>query len=158
MLVQDLMTFLLYLNGITHNDPVVRQYGEATINDNGKRLSDFCENSSLKIMNGYFPHKDIHKYTWIQPTKGLRSIIDYVIQKRNSTLRTIDVRVYRSAECGSDHHMVVAKVAINYRITNTAIQPEEREQLNLDSRNYNLRSLPQDSVKLLYKIRVAGKL
>ena len=99
----------------------MRQYGEATINDNGKR--HFCENSSQKIMNGYFPHKDIHKYTWIQLTKGLHSKTDYIIQKRNSTLRTIDVRVYRSAECGSDHHMVVAKVAINYRITNTAIPP-----------------------------------
>ena len=109
-------------------------------------------------MNNNFTHKDIHKYTWIQPTKGLRSIINYVTQKRDSALTTIDVRLYRSAKCGSDHHMVVAKVAINYRITNTAIQPEEREQLNLDARKYNLQSIQQDSVKFLYKIRVAAKL
>ncbi|XP_044762035.1 craniofacial development protein 2-like [Coccinella septempunctata] len=89
------------------NGRMVGQYGETALNGNGQRLISFCQSSSLKIMNGYFAHKDIHRFTWIQATRGLRSIIDYVLQKQNSALKTMDVRVYRSAECGSDHHMVV---------------------------------------------------
>lgn len=132
------------LNGRTgreNDDPVVGRYGEIVLNNNGQRLRSFCQSSSLKIMNGYFPHKDIHKFTWIQPTKGLRSIIDYVIQKQNSTLKTIDVRVYRSAECGSDHHMLVAKIFVNYRKTNTTTELKKREELDsAEDRRYNLRS------------------
>ncbi|KAK4883377.1 hypothetical protein RN001_006696 [Aquatica leii] len=69
--------------GKKNNDLVVGRYGENRINDNGQRLIDVCKGSSLRIMNGFFPHKDIHKYTWIQPTKQLQSIIDYFIQRKN---------------------------------------------------------------------------
>ncbi|KAK4877536.1 hypothetical protein RN001_010042 [Aquatica leii] len=101
--------------GKKNNDLVVGRYGENRINDNGQRLIDVCKGSSLRIMNGFFPHKDIHKYTWIQPTKQLQSIIDYFIQRQTSRLKTTDVRVLRGAECGSDHHMILAKVVINFK-------------------------------------------
>ncbi|XP_030766577.1 craniofacial development protein 2-like [Sitophilus oryzae] len=94
--------------GTETNSPVVGQYGERSTNDNGLRLRGMCESLNLKIMNGFFPHRDIHKLTWTQPTRQLRSIIDYLIQRQNSKLKTIDVRAYRGAECGSDHHLVVS--------------------------------------------------
>jgi hypothetical protein len=51
--------------------------GEATINSNGKKLTDFCTFNSLKVMNTLSKHKDIHKYTW--SARGLKFIIDYCI-------------------------------------------------------------------------------
>ncbi|XP_030766580.1 craniofacial development protein 2-like [Sitophilus oryzae] len=62
--------------GTETNSPVVGQYGERTINNNDLRLRGMCESLNLKIMNGFFPHRDIHKFTWTQPTRQLRSIID----------------------------------------------------------------------------------
>ena len=77
---------------------IVGQYGEDVTNDNGLRLIETCEECSLKIMNGFFPHKSIHKYTWVQPTRNLRSVIDYFILKQNSKIKTLDVVVKRGAE------------------------------------------------------------
>ena len=54
------------LNGRTgreDNNSVVGKYGESATNDNGMRLRSWCETMSLKMMNGYFPYKDIHKFT-----------------------------------------------------------------------------------------------
>lgn len=61
-----------------HNH-IVEKYDELTTNENGLRLRNLCQNMPFIIMNGFFPHKDLHEYTWIQPTIGLRSIFDYII-------------------------------------------------------------------------------
>ena len=47
---------------------VVGPFGEEIINDNGDKLKDICEKKSLKILNGYFKHNRIHRYTWHQDT------------------------------------------------------------------------------------------
>jgi hypothetical protein len=47
-------------------DPVVGNFGEDIVNDNGERLIELCAQTSLKIWNGFFNHKNIHKYTWEQ--------------------------------------------------------------------------------------------
>lgn len=59
------------------NSTVVGPFGEDNINDNGERLIDICEQNSLKILNGFFQHKEIHKYTWHKDSLQLKSIIDY---------------------------------------------------------------------------------
>jgi hypothetical protein len=38
--------------------------------------------------------KNIHKYTWEQHTKDLKTIIDYIITKQDLKLKIQDVRVY----------------------------------------------------------------
>jgi len=48
------------------NNQVVGLYGETRINDNGEHLIDLCESHILRITNGYFKHKRIHKYMWEQ--------------------------------------------------------------------------------------------
>ncbi|KAK4873279.1 hypothetical protein RN001_015308 [Aquatica leii] len=41
----------------------VGRYGEDSTNDNGERLISMSEQYDLKIWNGFFQHKEIHKYT-----------------------------------------------------------------------------------------------
>jgi len=45
-------------------------------------ICDFCESYNLRITNGYIKHKMIHKYTWEQHTRELKSVIDYIIVKQ----------------------------------------------------------------------------
>lgn len=85
---------------------VVGKFGERELNDNGGRLIEICEQFSLKITNTFFQHRDIHKYTWQQDTRQLKSIIDYIITKQTSTFMVNNVRVYRGAICGSDHYLL----------------------------------------------------
>jgi exonuclease III len=44
-------------------DLVMGNHGHDHINENGVRLLELCEQFSLKIMLGYFAHKNIHKFT-----------------------------------------------------------------------------------------------
>jgi len=61
--------------GTKVNNQAVGLYGETRLNDNGESLVDLCESRNLKITNGYFKHKMIHKYMWEQNTRKLKSII-----------------------------------------------------------------------------------
>jgi hypothetical protein len=72
------------MNGRTGSktrDTVVGNFGEDMVSDNGERLIELCTQISLKIWNGFYNHKNIHKYTWEQHTKNLKTIIDYIITK-----------------------------------------------------------------------------
>ena len=79
-------------------------FGEEVINDNGDRLIDVCERTSLKTLNGYFKHKKIHQYTWHQDTLELKSIIDYIVAGQNSDLKYQDVRVFRGMTDRSNYN------------------------------------------------------
>jgi len=57
----------------------------------------------------------IHKYTWEQHTRKLKSIIDYIIVKQKSKFQIHDVRVQRGINCGSDHYVVRTKVYLPIR-------------------------------------------
>ncbi|XP_044757060.1 uncharacterized protein LOC123315437 [Coccinella septempunctata] len=143
--------------GSKDNDTIVGKYGEQITNTNGQRLVDLCHGLSLKIMNGFFPHKNIHKFTWTQPTRKLSSIIDYIIMKQRSRINNLDVRVYRGSECGSDHHLVVTRLEINYR-RKISRGEDEGNNYTLVERKYNLDSFRDESTQFLYKLRLATKL
>lgn len=101
--------FNAHTGSSVYND-VVGPYGEQTLNNNGSRLVEICQQNLLKILNGFYQHKAIHKFTCIQPTLQLKSIIDYIIIKQKTKLKCHDVRVLRGAECGTDHYLVRAKI------------------------------------------------
>ncbi|XP_045480900.1 uncharacterized protein LOC123685288 [Harmonia axyridis] len=139
--------------GRRHNDDIVGPYGGDVTNDNGTRLITLCDQNKLKITNGFFQHKDIHKYTRKQKTRNLRSIIDYAIIRQKSSLDIQDVKVYRSATCGSDHHLF--RVGIRR-------QHGKKHQVEsirtAEEKRYYLMSLEQESAKKLYKQRLDEKL
>lgn len=84
------------------------------MDDNGMRLIDLCESMPLKILNGFFSHEKIHKFTWTKQTKRLKSIIDSLILRKNSKLNNKEVMVFRGSEYGTDHQLLIAKVVNNY--------------------------------------------
>jgi hypothetical protein len=48
-------------------------------NDNGTRLIDFAISRNMVISSVRFPHKDIHKETWISPDGHTKNWIDHVL-------------------------------------------------------------------------------
>jgi hypothetical protein len=79
--------------GTIVNNQVVGQYGDTRINDIEEGLIHLCESHNLKITDGSFKHKMIHKYMWEQNTRNFKSIIDYIIVKQKSKFQILDVRV-----------------------------------------------------------------
>jgi len=71
---------------------IVGTNGEATLNSNSRKLIDFCTFNNLKIMNTFFKHKEIHKFTW--EARGYKSINDYFITNMKTSTVIQDIRVY----------------------------------------------------------------
>ena len=136
-------------------------FGVVVINDNDDKLIDICEQSSLKILNGYFKHKRIHQYTWHQDTHELRFIIDYIIARQNSGLKFQDIKVFRGMTVGSDHYLVKAIILFSYGKNNVNESRENITECALELLQlplYNIDSLRDESTSFLYRKRLDKKL
>ena len=123
--------------------------GEDILNNNGNKLIDFSTFNQLKIMNTYFRHKNIHKYTW--EARGQKSIIDYCISNFKMAKIIQNIRVYRGIELNTDHYLLGVKVEFPPRWLNKksknqiATKPDEFYKTNL---------LNDESTKWLYEQRI----
>ncbi|KAK4883306.1 hypothetical protein RN001_006625 [Aquatica leii] len=108
-------------------NPLIGRFGENVRNDIGQRLINICEEYEMRISNTFFEHKDIHKYTWYQHTRDIKSIIDYFVIKQKTRLKVLDVRVKRRYDCGLDHHLLTSTVYLPYRRSNN--NREENENI-----------------------------
>ena len=84
----------------------------ARSNDNGVRMQTFAMQQGLIIGSTCFPHKNIHKGTWISPDGNTINQIDHVLINRKFRSALQDARSYRGADCDSDHLLVIAKIKI----------------------------------------------
>ena len=82
-------------------------------NTNGDKLRQFCLLNDLVIQGTRFPHREIHKGTWVHPASKVRHQIDHIITNRRFRSAIEDVRVCRGAYIGSDHLMVLAKAKLH---------------------------------------------
>jgi endonuclease/exonuclease/phosphatase family metal-dependent hydrolase len=79
-------------------------------NDNGNRLVNFATSKNLRVKITMFPHSNIHKYTWTSPDGKTHNQIYRILVDRRRHSNVLDVRLFRAADCNSDHYLVVAKV------------------------------------------------
>ena len=67
--------------------------GEDTRNENGKKMLDFCITNNILIGNTFFPHKNIHKFTYKAGGTGITTIIDYITYTTETRYNILDVKV-----------------------------------------------------------------
>ncbi|KAK7873794.1 hypothetical protein R5R35_005779 [Gryllus longicercus] len=137
---------------------VVGQYGEESINDNGKRLINLCKEHALCVGNTLFRPKNIHKYTRIEPVRNIQSVIDLVVVKNERRVNLNDMRVYRQPECGTDHHMVVSKHVFPFRNKRRCTEKDTDFLIEENNVNFKTDLLKQYSVEMLYQNRIKNKL
>ena len=73
-------------------DSILDSHGEATKNDSGERLMQFCAMNELLVTNTLYQHKDIHKYTWECPGRQLKSLIEYILVRKDVRSLVHDVK------------------------------------------------------------------
>ena len=95
-------------------------HGLGVINDNGERFADLCANNQLVIGGSIFPHKRIHKATWISPDHVTENQIDHICISRKFRRAWQDVRVRRGADVPSDHHLLLTTVRLRLKKNITA--------------------------------------
>jgi len=55
---------------------VIGRHGVPGLNE--RCLLQLCCSNGLRIMNTFFQHKDVYKYTWYRPSMEQKSIIDFL--------------------------------------------------------------------------------
>uniref|UniRef100_A0A8D8Q0R7 Craniofacial development protein 2 n=1 Tax=Cacopsylla melanoneura TaxID=428564 RepID=A0A8D8Q0R7_9HEMI len=91
--------------------PALGNYSlHACSNDNGVRLLEFALSKNMLVKSTMFPHRRIHKGTWISPDGRTINQIDHVLVDKRWQSNILDVRTYRDADVDSDHMLVIVKL------------------------------------------------
>ena len=99
----------------TGYEEIMGKQGMGEMNDNGERFADLCATTNLAIGGSFFPHKNIHKATWVSPDHRTENQIDHVCIGKKFRRSLQDVRVKRGADVASDHHLVVARLKLKLK-------------------------------------------
>lgn len=130
-------------------DGIKQRFNEDVTNCNGESLTMFCAQNNLRINNTYFPQKPRHKYTWSN-TQNNKSTLDYIISNQQIHPTQIkDVRALTSANIGSDHNMVLARIEIK-------MKTKKRRETN-PIQKLNIEKLEDATAKWLYEQRLRYK-
>jgi hypothetical protein len=81
-----------------------------TSNDDGLKVVNFATSETLVVKNTMFTHRKFHKYIWTSPEGNTHNEIDHVLIDRRRHSNILYIRYFRSADCDTDHYLVVAKV------------------------------------------------
>ena len=99
----------------TNYERVMGKHGLGVRNGNGEKLCDMCDMNELFAKGTLFPHKIIHKATWISPDGRTRNQIDHVLINKRFRNSIKDTRVYRSADLDSDHYLVCTTIRLKLK-------------------------------------------
>ena len=97
------------------HEEVMGRQGLGKMNENGEMLADFCAFNNMIIGGSVFPHRRIHKATWVSPDHRTENQIDHICIGRKFRRSMHGVRVQRGADAASDHHLVVARIKMKLK-------------------------------------------
>ena len=95
------------------------RHGPGEVNENGERVADACALKNMVIGGSVFPHKRVHKATWVFPDLITKNQIDHVCIAKKFRRSLKDVQSKRGADVTSDHHLVGAKLKRKLRRNET---------------------------------------
>lgn len=119
-------------------EDVMGKHGVGERNNNGERLCEFCAENELLITGTLFPHKTIHKLTWVSPDGVTKNQIDHILVNKKFRTSVRDTRVYRGADISSDHYLV--KTCIKLKLKTKPRQEQRKPKYDTDK-------LEDDNVK-----------
>jgi hypothetical protein len=93
---------------------VLGPHGIGEMNENGGFLVELCGNHDLKVGGTMFKHRDCHKNTWVSNDHRTVAQLDHICISRKWSRSLLDVRSFRSSDVGSDHHLVVASLRLDF--------------------------------------------
>jgi len=97
-----------------------------------------------------FPHRNFHKYTWTSPDGKIHNQIDHIFIDRRWYSSILDVRLFRTAICDTDHHFMVAKVKESLAVSNQTTQ-------KFDVEKFNIRKFSELEVRKQYQSRISKR-
>ena len=133
----------------TNKEQVMGKHGTGTISANGELFTEFCLENDLIIGGSLFPHKEIHKYTWVSPNGRTKNQIDHIAVSRKWRSSLLDVRTQRGADINTDH--VLLKATLQLKLKRLQDQGERRR------RRFDLKRLEEPRVKEEFNIELRNR-
>ena len=129
-------------------EDVMGTHGLGSMNENGERFADLCALNQLVIGGSIFPHKRIHKSTWVSPDHRTENQIDHICISQKFRRAWKDVRVMRGADVSSDHHLLATTVTLRLRKYNTTSATRTK---------YNVGLLRDEEVQAAFKTSIRNR-
>ena len=85
------------------------KFGLEVQNEAGQRLTKFCQENALVIVNTHFYQHKRRLYTWTSPDGQYRNQIDYILcsQRWSDSIQSAKTRL--GADYGTDHELHIIK-------------------------------------------------
>lgn len=80
--------------------------------ENGEKFVDICGLNKLVVRGSIFPHKKIHKATWVSIDHITENQIDHICINKKFRKSLQDERVKRQADVASDHQFLTARLKL----------------------------------------------
>ena len=109
---------------------VMGKHGLRWMKEDGELLADLCAFKDMVISGSIFPHKVIHKATWQSSDHVTENQIDHVRIVGSFRRSLQDVRVKRSADALSGHHLVMAALKLRWSDVQYRRTPEHITLIN----------------------------
>ena len=126
---------------------VMGKEGVGEINKNRELFTDFCH--SLVIGGSVFPHKRIHKTTWISPDHQTENQIDHIYISSIFRRSLQDVPSKNGVDVGTDHHLVTGKIKFKLK----RYHPTATKQ----GFRYNTELLRDTTTKYSFQLELANR-
>ena len=96
--------------GVNEQREACGKFGLNETNQRGEMFLDWMEDNKMIALNTCFQHRKSQRYTWVSPGGKHKNMIDYIAIRKRDMKECLDSRSLKSADCGSDHQMVWAKI------------------------------------------------
>ena len=133
----------------TGYEEVMGKHGLGEINENGERFADTCALNKIVIGGSIFPHKRIHKATWVSPDHVTENQIDHICIGKTFRRSLQDVRVKRGADAASDHHLLVAILKLKLK--------KNRMETAVKRKKYNVSFLKDAQTREEYRLKLTNR-
>ncbi|XP_068191488.1 craniofacial development protein 2-like [Antennarius striatus] len=96
-------------------ETVMRKQGVGTMDENGEMFEETCVNTNIVIGGSVFPHKTIHKTTWVSPGHVTDNQISHISNSKKFRRVMKYVRTGKGADETSDHHLLIGKFKLRLK-------------------------------------------
>ena len=140
--------------GLNNKSKACGMFGLGEGNDRGEDFTNWCEQNRLIITNTCFKNRDSRLYTWRSPGDRTQNQIDYICVNSRMRNSVLDCKTYPSADCGSDHQLLVACVRTCFKKTHKG---EVRMRHDYEAVNTETMKNMQKAAKTLWTERQSSE-
>src|SRR5579871_5514335 len=137
-------------NNNRDREAIMGREGCGNMNENGEMLINFCMENRLVIGGTIFPHKNIHKLTWISPNGRSENQIDHFMINKRWQKSLLDVKVKRGADVGSDHHLIIALLRLK-------LKKGYMKNRTIKSIRFNVDRLKEEKIATQFSVELKNK-